>query len=295
MALKDKIFLSIAVVLLGLGILFVNSSWNVGKLRIVFCDVGQGDGMLIISPSGSQILVDGGPGKKILNCLGEKMPFWDRKIEAIVLTHAQKDHMEGLIAVLERYEVKTIVTSGISNDSQLFGEWQMRVMAENARIYQPLSGDKIILANHEGGEAAGKQADVIEVLWPTAQQLEIWKNDAPYDLNDTSIVVRVESGQFCAYLTGDIPKEILVGLVNKACQILKVSHHGSKTGTNQEILDKVKPEIAVVQVGKNSYGHPHKEVTELIESGGVKLFRNDLNGLVEVVVDGAGFRVITGN
>ena len=125
----------------------------------------------------------------------------------------------------------------------------------------------------------------------------MWKIARPSDINDSSAVVRLGynpdtgSGEaICAYLTGDLPKEILEGLINKPCQILKISHHGSKTGTNQEILDKVNPQIAIIQVGsKNRFGHPHKEVLDILTLKGIKILRNDTSGTIEIDSDGASY------
>ena len=115
--MKTKFLLTLAASVVVLGVLFISQSQDQGKLRLIFCDVGQGDGILIISPAGKQVLIDGGPGTKILSCLSQNMPFWDRSLDMIVATHAQKDHMEGLLSVLERYEVSTVVSNGVGGDS----------------------------------------------------------------------------------------------------------------------------------------------------------------------------------
>ncbi len=272
--------MSLALILVGLGAIFVFQSFNFGKLRLIACDVGQGDGILMITPQGKEILVDGGPGTKIIQCLSEKMPFWDRTIEMIVLTHPQRDHLEGLLEVVTRYEVKTIATTQVENDTELFEAWQKAVDAEGARIYVPKSGDQMVADSVK-----------IDVLWPTSEWLDLWKIAKPGDLNETSVVLRVSLGNFCAYLTGDLPKELLSGLFNKSCQVLKISHHGSKTGTDIAVLEKAIPQIAIIQVGHNSFGHPHKEVLNLIESKGIKIFRNDIKGIIEIVTDGQSFKV----
>ena len=284
---KDKILLTFALILFALGLLVIVQTANLGKLRLVFCDVGQGDGMLLITPSGKDIVVDGGPGTKIVDCLGEKMPFWDRTIEMVVLTHPQKDHLEGLLEVLARYKVEMITTTGVENETELFKAWQTAIKAEGARIYTPKVGDRLIL------DTGGSQTSSMDILWPTKDKLELWKLAGLSELNESSVVLRLGFGQFCAYLTGDIPKEILQTLINKPCQILKISHHGSKTGTNQEILDLVKPAVAIIQVGKNSFGHPHKEVIDLLTSKGVRVYRNDINGVIEIGSNGQSFKVKT--
>lgn len=284
MELKYRILFSVSTILVGLGLILIFTSHNLNKLRLIFCNVGQGDGILITRGI-KQVVIDGGPGTKIVDCLGQKMPFWDRTIEMVVLTHPQRDHLEGLIGVLARYDVGMIVTTEVPNNTELFGEWEKSVANEQAKIYVPNAGDGLVL---DSGVH-------FEVLWPSRNQIDQWRVNPPSDLNESSVVTRLTYGGLCAYLTADIPKEILEGLVDRPCQLLKISHHGSKTGTSQAIIDSVKPAVVVIQVGKNSFGHPHKEVIDLLQSKGVKILRNDINGIIEVESDGKSFRVKTDN
>lgn len=288
----DKIIFTSALILLGLGILLIFQSQSLSGDRLIFCDVGQGDGMVLVSKS-KQVVVDGGPGKKMSDCLSKYMPFWDRRIEMMVLTHPQKDHMEGLIDVLAKYEVATVVSTGIPNVSGEYKAFSDAVKGEQAKVHIGKRGDKFVV-----GEVT------FDVLWPPSAKASEWQANPPKDLNETSIVMRLDSRSpstrfarsglvSCVYLTGDIPKEILQGLIDRSCQVLKIAHHGSKTGTNMEILDKAKPKVAVIQVGKNSFGHPHKEVIEMLESKGVKILRNDTNGIIEVLVNGRSYSVKT--
>ena len=276
---KNKIFLTLAVIFAGLGLLLIFSLQNSGKFRLIACDVGQGDGMLLVSPSGKQIVVDGGPGTKIVDCLSQNMPFWDRTVELVVATHAQKDHMEGLLEVMARYKVKMIAETKVNNGSELYREWEKAVKEEEAKVYIAKKGDRLKIDRL-----------TLDILWPDAQKLNSWQMTSPSDLNESAIVLRTNYGQFCVYLTADIPKETLQGLVDKKCQILKISHHGSKTGTNTEIINEVSPRLAIIQVGKNSYGHPTKEVIDLLTSKAVKILRNDTNGIIEITSDGKSFK-----
>lgn len=269
----NKFLFTSAGIFVCLGALLIVQSHDAGKVRLIFCDVGQGDGILLITPSGKQVVVDGGPGSKILDCLGENMPFSDRSIDMIIATHAQKDHMEGLLSVLERYDVSTIVSNGVGQDSNMYAEWERLSGLENAKIVRAKAGDQFVL---EPGQSS------LMVLWPTQERLDHWSVDPPSDLNETSYVMRLEFGENCAYLTGDIPKEILETVIDRPCDILKIAHHGSKTGTNEKVLDLAKPKTAIIQVGKNSYGHPTKEVLDLLEQRGIKILRNDLLGTIEL-------------
>jgi len=281
---KTKIFLTLAVIFAGLGVLLILSFQNLGKFRLIFCDVGQGDGMLLVSSSGKQIVVDGGPGTKIADCLSQNMPFWDRTVELVVATHAQKDHMEGLLEVLARYKVEMVAETKVNNGSELYRAWEKAVENEKTKVYVAKAGDKLSIDAKQG------QTLSIDILWPEAGKLAVWQSSPPSDLNESAIVLRVNYGQLCAYLTGDIPKETLQGLIDRQCQVLKISHHGSKTGTNEEIINEVRPRLVIIQVGKNSYGHPTKEVIDLLTSNTVKILRNDTNGIIEVTSDGKSFQ-----
>ena len=293
---KTKFLLSLALIFASLGILFIWQTQSFGKLHLIFCDVGQGDAILI-SAGTKQVLVDGGPGTRVLECLDDKLPFWDRTVEMVVLTHPQRDHMEGLIAVLARYDVRRVVTTGVKNETDVFRAWEEAVEKEGAKVHEPSVGDRFEL---EMGLS-------LIVLYPSVGQIDQWKVNPPSDLNETSIVMRLDfadpstllrpirqaqgkqaqdrSGQLCAYLTGDIPKEIMETLIDRSCDILKIAHHGSKTGTNEEILERAKPKVAVIQVGKNSFGHPAKEVIDMLDTHGVKVLRNDVSGTIEVDSD----------
>lgn len=277
MGTKSKILITLTLILAGLGAITIFQVRDFAQTRLVFCDVGQGDGILITSGT-KQVVVDGGPGSRMVDCLSDKVPFWDREIEMVVLTHPQRDHMEGLIGVLERYDVGTVVTTGVVNNTDVFRQWQRVLDADGAKVYFPDIGDRFVIDSRLG--------TTLSVLWPDRDQAARWQQDPPTDLNETSIVMRLDIGERCAYLTGDIPKEILVDLIDRECQILKVSHHGSRTGTNEGIVDKVNPQIAVIQVGKNSFGHPHKEVLDLLVSKGARILRNDTDGTVEFKIDG---------
>ena len=241
--------------------------------KFVFCDIGQGDGFVYITSGGSQIVFDSGPGVKITNCLDRIMPFGDRKIEAMLLTHPQQDHMQGQINVFENFQVERVFYTGVMASSQVFNEWLRLANAEKAQIVNLKRGDEV---------TAG--AATFEVLWPPEEDEKVWKEEPPDDLNESSYVVRLDEGKFCAYLTGDVPKEIMALLVTKPCQLLKVGHHGSKTATDSFVVGKVLPKIAVIQVGANNrFGHPNGEALTALSQVGAKILRNDINGDIEVL------------
>lgn len=240
---------------------------------MVFCDVGQGDGFLIVTSGGKQILIDGGVGKRVETCLAGNMPFWDRTIEMMVPTHFQKDHMEGQIDVFKNYAVENVVTTKVTGSSTLAIEWNKGLADDRSTVHVPKAGEKIVVDDV-----------VFEVIWPTDSAYAEWRANEPSDLNITSVVLKMvwqgKEGRKCAYFTGDVPKETLVEVINEPCDLLKVAHHGSKTGTSEEVLAKINPKIAVIQVGKNSYGHPTGEVLDLLANHNVRILRNDESGAI---------------
>ncbi|MBI2066146.1 MBL fold metallo-hydrolase [Candidatus Woesebacteria bacterium] len=242
------------------------------NLHLVACDVGQGDAILAVYGD-IQILTDGGPGNSVLTCLQKYMPFWDREIELVVLTHPQEDHYYGLVEVFKRYKVDTFLTNDFSPSTQGLKALESAVGGAMARVVKPESGTRLRLG-----------MIYLDMVHP---EQGVFSND----LNDISIVTILSLGNFEAILTGDIgPKaaaQILAKTPLKDVDYIKVPHHGSKNGLTHEFLEAVRPEIAVISVGsRNSYGHPHQEVLEMLENSGVKVLRTDEEGDVEVVSDG---------
>lgn len=257
-----------------------------GLLKIYFFDVGQGDAIFIEAPNGNQVLIDGGPDNKVIQRMGEAMPFYDKEIDMVVLTHSDADHITGLIEVLERYEVENIVYSNIVRKSALYEAWQEAVVKEGANIIDPVAGKVIDLGSgvilsmtHPGESLAGK------VLEKT---------------NNESVVIMLKYGEVETLLTGDIEaraeRQIILSGTNLDADILKVAHHGSKTSTTEEFLYDVSPQVAVIQVGaKNRYGHPTSEVLKRLEEYDIKYYRTDVDGDIKVISDGQSFQVIAQN
>ncbi len=247
-------------------------------LEVNFFDVGQGDAIFIESPRRHQILIDGGPGSAILEKLGKEMPFWDRTIDLVILTHPERDHLAGLLEVLKRYKVENILWTGVVRDTQEFKEWEKAIEEEKTNVRIAQSGQRITILSEKL---------YLEILYPfenlTGQEL---KNS-----NNTSIVSRVVFNENSFLFTGDIQKSAEKELTENGKElnsdILKVSHHGSKNSNTKEFIEKVLPEIAVISVGKgNSYGHPHQEVLDILESYGIRVLRTDQQGDIKIISDG---------
>ena len=239
------------------------------RLHIVVCDVGQGDAILV-SYKTTQMLVDGGPNKAVLECLARHMPFYDHRIEVVVLTHPQADHMNGLIDVLKRYTVLEFVRSDVENNTEGFRE--LMALNMGRKIY---AGDELRIMNYELR---------FKILWPT-------KDLQSKEINDYSIVGKLSFGDFDALLTGD------AGVIapTEPVEVLKVPHHGSKYGMTKVWLEATGPRLAIISVGKrNSYGHPAAEILKILSDEGIKILRTDLDGDVEIVSDGKKYWVNRG-
>jgi len=247
------------------------------RLYLVFCQVGQGDAILI-SHKNNQVLVDGGPNKDVLDCLGENMPFWDRNLEMIILTHPEKDHFTGLIDVFRNYHVDYLVSTEVSNDSLGFKEFQKVVLEKKPFFYNPQKGDRLKIGCLD-----------FLVLWPESKMND--KNFLGKNLNDTSLVLQLSFGKLDVLLTGDISSQIEKLLELSEVEILKVGHHGSRYSTSEEFLVKIKPKLAIICTGKNHFGHPHPDVLERLENSLIRVLRTDKDGSVKIVSDGKNYHV----
>lgn len=256
-------------------IIFFSFLWTIpdGKLHIVFCNVGQGDSAYIRFPDGRDMVVDGGPDDTVLQCLGKHMPFWDRHINLIAMTHPQKDHMQGLISVLDRFAVDYFVRSDIDNSTEGYSKLIDVIRRKNISVKFMTAGDHI---------AVGSVS--MSFLWPS---VDVHSKE----LNDHSIVFLLRYKSFDAVFTGDADSRVepqYTGdpLPDDTVELLKVPHHGSKTGMTQAFIDWLHPKLAVISVGKNNYGHPSHEAIGLLQSVGAKIFRTDQDGDIEIVTDG---------
>ncbi|MFA5310209.1 MAG: MBL fold metallo-hydrolase [Candidatus Paceibacterota bacterium] len=248
-------------------------------LEVSFFDVGQGDSIFIQTPQKHQILIDGGPSyTKVLDGLSSQMPFNDKEIDLVILSHPESDHMTGLLSVLENYKVDNILWTGIEREGEKFESWKRMTAEEGSNIYYADKGDKIIMNDV-----------VIEVVFPFSSLRGEKKDDS----NDTSVVVKLLYGDSSFLFTGDISSKIEKLISDVDVDVLKIPHHGSKYSTSDDFLNKTSPLISVIQVGKNSYGHPTEEVLTRISNFGIKVLRNDTDGNIKIVSDGINYKIIT--
>lgn len=257
-----------------------------GKLHISFLDVGEGDAILI-QKGNQQVLVDGGPSLQAMNlALGDRIPFWDRTIDLMVLTHPHQDHLAGLVEVLQRFQTGQVLYPDLDYNSSAYDEWLKLVKEKNIKSTIAQAGQQIDL----GGGA------VIKVLNPPTTLL----TNTESDIDNNSVVLRLRMGDFSFLLSADIMQaaewELIRHRADLTSTVLKVAHHGSDTSTTPEFLAVVDPQVAIISVGANNrLGHPDKEVIDrLKERPGLKTYRTDENGTIEFTTDGKKLWVKSG-
>jgi competence protein ComEC len=238
-----------------------------GNLKVAFLDVGQGDATFIESPSGNQVLIDGGPNKKILSELGHVMPFYDRSIDLLIATHPDSDHINGLVDIFKNYDVGAVLVSGNECETAVCSEFEKAIKEKNIKEIIARKGMVINMGDNV----------FVQVLYPD-------RDVSKADSNDGSIVTKIIYGNESFLVTGDSPKKIeqyLASVYGEKLKsnILRLGHHGSKTSTSENFLGFVAPEKAIISVGVNNhYGHPNKETLDLLAKFEIPIERTDQNG-----------------
>lgn len=325
---RSLVFGSLAGVLLLAGFVWQLPDRN---LHVVVCDVGQGDAVLLTRGI-TQILVDGGPNENVLKCLTDHLPFWDRTLEVVILTHPEADHLRGLTTVLERYTTEYFVTGLEGNNTAAF-KMLLKVVAEkNIPVRNIFSGDSItadglrglilwpdrnwvadnLVAENKdfpsfpnGLSAQNKSSSqidqLIESFGASANGVSLGGGEmgkiATGPLNQYGLVLRFIYGNFAILLMADVDSSIDRELLNTGLMapvtVLKVPHHGSRTGMTIDFLEAASPKLAVISVGRgNSYGHPAKEILDLLSTRGIQYKRTDVEGEIEIVSDGRNWWLV---
>jgi len=286
MPIKHKKFIKIALGLLIVVTVLLGLVWYSGQkgneLEFIALDIGQGDAILIKTPYGQNILIDGGPDNSVIQRLGRNLPFYDRTIDLMILTHPDADHVTGLVEVLRRYKVKQILYTGVIDEMPNYLEWLRMIKEKQVPMNIAFAGQVISL---------GKDLKLY-ILYPTHSYL----NQTAEDLNDTSIVAKLIYKSSNFLLTGDasieVEKELVANEVDLKSDVLKVGHHGSKTSTCVEFVRVVNPDYAVISVGRdNKFGHPNFRVLRNLEKEGVEILRTDEMGDVVLVSNGEEVKI----
>ncbi len=271
--MSKKHFYSLFAVAVIVVLLVIAGCQSRTPTEVIFFDVGQGDAALI-QEGETQVLIDGGPARSIIDKLGERMPYYDREIEVVILTHADSDHFAGLIDVFERYEVKTFVWTGALNQGKDFKLFQERLANEGA--------EEIIAKAGDGFEIGVAR---LEILYPLTKNE--FRGQTPKDLNETSVVARLDAPKISILFPGDAGFEVEDILLNRKAnikaEILKAGHHGSKNSTSPAWLAAVAPREIVFSVGeKNRFGHPAGETIQRVQQAGIAIRRTDKEGDIKV-------------
>ncbi len=281
--MRIRAYISLAImVLLFTGVVL---SWKSDdtKLVVAFLDIGQGDSIYIKSPSGLEMLVDAGPGREVLTSLSKVMRPFDRKIDVIVATHPDKDHIGGIPSVLNNYNTDLFIESGAKNENGVYDEVN--------RILDLPTHKNIIRKKAYRGQKIDLGSGVnFTIIYPNRDVSQLSTNDA-------SIVGILEYGKHTILLTADaeyMTEYSILDDIPENITILKVGHHGSQTSTSYGLLEKITPEISVISAGENnSYGHPHKIVMDRLAEFKSIVYRTDIMGTIVLKSDGHNIEIVT--
>jgi len=274
----------LATILIVVSVSFAYLFWSArpdGLLHIFVLNVGQGDAILIRTPNGTNVLIDGSVGNTVISELGDVLPYFDRTIDYVILTHPDRDHLEGLIAVAKRMSIGRFYLNGAVRDNFLVKDLLETLKLQKIPVVLTDATKDILL----------EDGTFFDFIYPF--QLPLDKKDA---LNNTSIVIKMSYGTTSILFTGDIEapteKEIIAAKANIKTDILKVAHHGSRSSSIDEFLDLAQPKLALISVGQgNSFGHPHKETLDNLSERKIKVHRTDLEGRIEVIISPTTFRL----
>ncbi|PYT00466.1 MAG: hypothetical protein DMF63_07825 [Acidobacteria bacterium] len=284
----------VAVMMLGMIIILhpLSAPGPDGKLRIHFLDVGQGDSALVVFPDGETMLIDGG-GKPDLRAADDGSGFfpdtprigeavvseflWEQgysRIDYLVATHADADHMQGLSDVAKNFHINEVLVGSTPSGDPEYDDL-MRVAAQHQIP---------VKATHRG--------DKFSIAGVTLNILNPRTNADSGSANNSSVVLKIEYGLKSFLMTGDIEKGSEQNLVDGGCEgldvdVVKVPHHGSRTSSTDAFVKCTQPLISIISVGRRSrFGHPHAEVVERWLSAGAKVFRTGEKGTITIETDG---------
>lgn len=272
---RGKFFLIIFLFLSNIFIFYILHADSRTGLTVSFLNIGQGDSIFIQTPGGKDMLIDGGVNKSVLKELGRTMSFFDRDIDIVLATHPDKDHIGGLPAVFERFNVGLFIEGGVTCTNSICTALENAVKTEQVQRVEARRGMVIDFGDNT----------YLSILFPD--------RDVPdLETNTASVVARLVYGKNSVLLTGDSPKAIEDFLVSKDgihldSDILKAGHHGSRTSSGEEFVRLVSPAISIISAGKgNSYGHPHKEVIDILTKAGSKILGTYEGGKITYVSNG---------
>ena len=251
-------------------------------LTVSFLDIGQGDAIFIDSPQHGRVLIDGGKNRKVLSELTKVLPFGDKRIDIVIATHPDLDHIRGLPEVVDRYDVSIFLESGVPSNNSTYEE--LLKMVSDKNISKLLARRGMIINFGDGAK--------LYILYPLPNT--DLKN---FDPNDASIVAKLVYGKESFLLTGDAEIKTENALVHidgskLKSDVLKAGHHGSKTSSSLPFVEQVLPVTTIISAGlNNSYGHPHQEVLDRFNEIGSTILNTALVGSITFKTDGEDLRL----
>ncbi len=254
------------------------------RQELYFFDVGQGDSQLIVFHTANgqvaRILIDAGPPSEVAtNALDDAVPFGKKRIDLAIISHPDSDHYGGFRDIMRRYEIGSMLFTGRQADNVTWKALLKMVDEQSIPLIALGAGDKITF-----GESA------LSIRAP--DRAHVYARDD----NDSSLVIEVKGEKLRTLLTADISADVERALMEKggiSSHILKIPHHGSRFSSSEEFIRAVSPNIAIIQVGKNSHGHPSEEVLDRLQRRGIPLYRTDKNGTVRIIETDKGVRIYT--
>ncbi len=257
--------------------LYASQAWTVShELSVKFLDIGQGDSILIQTPHGRQVLIDGGPGTTLLERLGEETSFWQKSFDLLILTHPDLDHLEGLLEVLKRYEVERVLMTGVRHGSTLYQSWLETLVELNIPV-------TIVSPDLDWMIDEGVYLDVLHPSVPV-----LFENAE--NINDTSVVIKLVYGNTSMLLPGDAEEDQEMALLKTgydlSADILKSGHHGSTSSSHPYLLHAVQADEVIIQAGRdNQFGHPHVETLLRYDERGMEWESTQETGTITIISD----------
>lgn len=275
---------NIIIVLLSILLVFLliypkeDKKENLKELEINYIDVGQGNAALI-KINNKTILIDGGNrsnSRYYYNFIKNKNI---KKIDYMIVSHYDEDHISGLISILENYEVSNVLCPDYKKDTKIYKSFKNSLKKSKANIIYPKKGDNFNISDAR-----------IKILWPNE-----YKNNID---NDNSIILKLIHGNMSFLFTGDasinIENQLIYSGFNLKSDVVMLGHHGSKYSTSNEFLEEVDPKLAIISVGNNNrYGHPSNRVLKLLNNKNIKFLRTDIDGDITIKCDGNKIKVNT--
>lgn len=249
------------------------------NLIIYFFDVGQGDAALIRTPEGENILIDGGPDNTLIKRLGQVLPYFDRDIDLMILTHPHADHVAGLVEVLDRYHVEKVLTTGVAYGAPEYRDWLEKISAKNISTLTVTTSQEIYFSS----------STKFFIFWPRESLVD----KEIENINNASISGQLTYGDNSFLFTGDLEDEELIDKnIDLHSDVYKVGHHGSNTANDKEFLERVSPDYVIISVGQdNKFGLPDYRAIKYLERLGARIWRTDENGEVVVESDGRNLSI----